>query len=118
MRYSPSELEPAQERPRSDQDQVQPKRAVVLVGEPGMRALGVEHLEYAVDVVLAVLGPFVSVDSQKTDLGEQGPAVLLWSSAPPATKHGLPAMTVTYLETLNRSAFEAAAVVPMGQVRT
>ena len=55
---------------------MQPKCAVILIGEAGVRALGVKHLEQAVDVILAVLGPFVSVGRQKTDLAKQSSAVL------------------------------------------
>ena len=46
---------------------MQAKGAVILIREPRMRALGVQHLEEAIDVVLAVCGPFVAVDGKEAD---------------------------------------------------
>ena len=57
---------------------MQTKRAEVLVRKSRVRALGVQHLEEAVDVVLAVGRPFVPVDGEKADarVGEECSAVL------------------------------------------
>ena len=46
---------------------------VALVRKAGVRSLGVQHLEQAVDVVLPVSGPLVSADRKEPDLRQQCP---------------------------------------------
>ncbi|MCZ4348069.1 hypothetical protein [Devosia neptuniae] len=42
---------------------------MILIGEARMRAIRVQHLEEAVDVVVAVLRPFISINGQEPDRG-------------------------------------------------
>ena len=70
-RWVPCPKTPQKGSGRHQRD-VQTKRAMVLIREAGMRSIGVKHLEQAIDVVLAVRGPFVPVNGKETDrrLGE------------------------------------------------
>ena len=55
---------------------MQPERAVVLVGKARVGAVRVEHLEQAVEKILAVRCPFISILGQESTFGQQCAAVL------------------------------------------
>ena len=60
---------------RREQDDVQPEGAVLLIGEPRVRAVGMQALEQAVDEVPPVGTPFVEALIQEAQLRQAGTAV-------------------------------------------
>ena len=70
-------LQAPKECPRGHQHDVETKGAMIFVRQTGMRAIGMEHFEQTLDIVLAVAGPFLSLDRQKFDgaVGQHLPQV-------------------------------------------
>lgn len=49
---------------------------MVFVRQAWMRTFRMQHLEQAVDVVLPISRPFVAIEGEETDFGQQGAPVL------------------------------------------
>ena len=78
MNAKPASLtvgEPPQEGPAGDESDMKTEGAVVFIRESWVRTLCVKHLEEAVDVVLAVLGPLAAIRGKEADFCEQGAPV-------------------------------------------
>lgn len=55
---------------------MEPEGAVIFIGKAWVRSFGVQHFEEAVDVVLPVLTPLVTIRCKKADLSKERAPVL------------------------------------------